>query len=76
VDPKAGLDDENKRKFFILPGHELQPLGRAARSQSLYRLCYPGSDGRMINDELAGRVRKQSWPISTSYSDIHMEMQT
>jgi hypothetical protein len=34
VDPRAGLDDA---------GLELQPLSRPARSQSLYRLRYPGS---------------------------------
>jgi hypothetical protein len=39
VDPKAGLDDMEKRKFLTLPGLELRPLDRPARSQSLYRLC-------------------------------------
>jgi hypothetical protein len=43
VDPTAGLDDVEKRKFLTLPGLELRPLGRRARSQSLYRLSYPGS---------------------------------
>jgi hypothetical protein len=43
VGPKAGLDDVGKRKFLTLPGLELRPLGRPARSQSLYRLRYPGS---------------------------------
>jgi hypothetical protein len=43
VDPKAGLDDVEKRKFLTLPGLELRPLGLPARSQSLYRLRYPGS---------------------------------
>jgi hypothetical protein len=38
VDPRAGLDDVEKRKFLTLPGLELRPLGRPARSQSLYRL--------------------------------------
>jgi hypothetical protein len=42
VDPRAGLDDVEERKFLILPGLELRPLGRPARSQSLYRLRYPG----------------------------------
>jgi hypothetical protein len=42
VNPTAGLDDVEKRKFFTLPGLELQPFGRPARSQSLYRLSYPG----------------------------------
>jgi hypothetical protein len=40
---RAGLDHVEKRKFFILPGLELRPFGRPARSQSLYRLSYPGS---------------------------------
>jgi hypothetical protein len=41
--PRAGLDDVEKRKFLTLPGLELRLLGRSARSQSLYRLRYPGS---------------------------------
>jgi hypothetical protein len=41
VDPTAGLDDVEKKKFFTLPGLELRPLGRSARNQSLYRLQYP-----------------------------------
>jgi hypothetical protein len=43
VDPRAGLDDMENRKFLTLPGLEPQPLSRPARSQSLYRLRYPGS---------------------------------
>jgi hypothetical protein len=43
VDPRAGLEDVEKRKFLTLPGLQLRPLGRPARSQSLYRLSYPGS---------------------------------
>jgi hypothetical protein len=43
VGPRAGLDDVEKRKFLTLPGLELRPLRRPARSQSLYRLRYPGS---------------------------------
>jgi hypothetical protein len=41
--PRAGLDDVEKRTFLILPVLELRPLGRPARSQSLYRLSFPGS---------------------------------
>jgi hypothetical protein len=38
VDSGAGLDDMEKlKKFFTLPGLELRPLGRPARSQTLYR---------------------------------------
>jgi hypothetical protein len=43
VGPRAGLDNVEKRKFLTLPGLELLPLSRPARSQSLYRLRYPGS---------------------------------
>jgi hypothetical protein len=42
LDPIAGLDDVEKKKFLALPGLELQPLGRPARSPSLYRPRYPG----------------------------------
>jgi hypothetical protein len=38
VGPRTGLDDVERRKFLTLPGLELRPLGRPARSQSLYRL--------------------------------------
>jgi hypothetical protein len=30
VDPRAGLDDVEKRKFLTLPGLEFRPLGRPA----------------------------------------------
>jgi hypothetical protein len=40
VGPSAGLDDVEKRKFLTLSGLELRPLGRPARSQSLYRIRY------------------------------------
>jgi hypothetical protein len=30
MDPRASLDDAEKRKFFTLPGLELQPLDRPA----------------------------------------------
>jgi hypothetical protein len=43
VDPRAGLDDMEKRKFLTLPGLELRPHRRPARSQSIYRLRYPSS---------------------------------
>jgi hypothetical protein len=43
VDPRAGLDDVEKRKLLTLPGLELLPLGPPARSKPLYRLRYPSS---------------------------------
>jgi hypothetical protein len=38
VDPRAGLDDVEKKKFFTIPGLEPRLLRRPARSQSLYHL--------------------------------------
>jgi hypothetical protein len=43
VGPRTGLDDMEKRKILALPELEIRPLGRPARSRSLYRLSYPGS---------------------------------
>jgi hypothetical protein len=43
VGPRGDLNDVQKRKFLIVPGLELRPLCRPARSQSLYRLSYPGT---------------------------------
>jgi hypothetical protein len=43
VVPRTSLDDVEKSKFLTLLGVELRHLGRPARSQSLYRLRYPGS---------------------------------
>jgi hypothetical protein len=36
-----------KRKFLTLPGLEFWPVRRPARSQSLYRLRYPGSSASL-----------------------------
>jgi hypothetical protein len=41
--PEPVLDHMEKTKFLTLPGLELRPVCRSARSQSLYRLSYPGS---------------------------------
>jgi hypothetical protein len=40
MDPRAGLEDVEKRKFLTPLGLELRPLGRPAPSQSLYRHRY------------------------------------
>jgi hypothetical protein len=43
VDPRAGLNYLEKRKFMTLSGLELWPFSRPDRRQSLYRLHYRGS---------------------------------
>jgi hypothetical protein len=49
---RAGQDDVEERKFLTLPGPEFPPLGHLARSQSLYRLCYPVSQIQKRNIQL------------------------
>jgi hypothetical protein len=41
--PQSRSGNMEKWKFLPLPGPELRPPGRPARSHSLYRLRYPGS---------------------------------
>jgi hypothetical protein len=48
VDPRAGLEDVEKRKFLARPGLELRPLGRPARSQSLSRLRHRASYSEVV----------------------------
>jgi hypothetical protein len=43
VDPRAGLDGLEKRKFLTLLGLELRPLNHPACCQLLYWLHYPNS---------------------------------
>jgi hypothetical protein len=38
--PQSRTGRFGEEKFLTLPGLELRPLGRPARSQSLYRLRY------------------------------------
>jgi hypothetical protein len=55
VSPRVGLDDMENWKFLLPSELERRPLGRTARSQSLYRLSYPGSSlisSRPINQLL------------------------
>jgi hypothetical protein len=43
VGPRAGLDTEVRGKILSsMPGIEPRSPGRPARSQTLYRLSYPG----------------------------------
>jgi hypothetical protein len=66
VNPKASLDDVEKRKFLIRPGLELRPLGRPACSQSLYRPHYPI---QLINSHSWGGVESILGPLVTSVTE-------
>jgi hypothetical protein len=52
VGPMVGLDEVKNRKFLTIPGLELRLFGRPARSQSLYRLRYPGTNNNILNTDL------------------------
>jgi hypothetical protein len=41
--PQGRFGRRGEEKILTVLGLELRPLGRPARSQSLYRLQYPGS---------------------------------
>jgi hypothetical protein len=64
VSHSVGMDDVEKRKFLTLLRLELQPLGRPACSQSLYRLRYCGSlfDHRYLRKVWNALVRIASVP--------------
>jgi hypothetical protein len=49
VNPRAGLDDLQKRKFLTLAGLQLRPPSRSARSQSLYENKFMAPSYRSIN---------------------------
>jgi hypothetical protein len=59
LDRLGGPQSRSERKFLSLPGLELRSLGRPARSQSLYRLCYPGSHtlGTFLSFTLCPRIK-------------------
>jgi hypothetical protein len=63
VGPRACLEDVEKRRFLTLPGLELRTLGRPARSQSLYRLRYAGSQTHNI------RFNKNSFISSCTFEE-------
>jgi hypothetical protein len=54
---------------LTLPGLELRPLGRPARSQSLYRLRYPGSY-KCATTNTYGQVKEtDSFLVTPSYPE-------
>jgi hypothetical protein len=86
MNPRAGLDDVEKKKCLTLPGLELRPLGRPPRSQTLYRPRFPGSEGFCtivvdIMPEIISVAYHLHWSIAKSsltwssrpYSSLSME---
>jgi hypothetical protein len=73
VDPGAGLDDVEKTKFFTVPGLELRPLGRPARSQSPSRLRYPSSAeglGQLKNPMTSSGIKPATFRFVFAYEYI------
>jgi hypothetical protein len=76
VDPRTGLYDVESRKLFTLPGLELRPLGRPARSQSLYlipaQILPPNIEVKFHGASVARILCKLSmkW-LCVTYSDQH-----
>jgi hypothetical protein len=66
VDPRAGMDDVEKRKFLTLPGLELRSLRRAARSQSLSRLIETGLYATIVFSHSCLCFRSDAFPSDFS----------
>jgi hypothetical protein len=73
VNPRAGVDDVEKRKFLTLPGLEIRPLGRPERGQSLYRLRYSGSEHRVVSRKSSIAARFMLVSCSAYSSSLKME---
>jgi hypothetical protein len=75
VDPRAGLDDLEKRKFLTLLGLELRPLGHPAHSQLLYRLHHPGKIKAVHSFNMSVNFHQTTWrhilDDGTLHSDTH-----
>jgi hypothetical protein len=73
VNPRSGLDDVERRKFLTLPGLELQPLGRPAHSQSLYRLRYPDSLGATVTNQnlIQEEIKRRLNSGNACYHSVH-----
>jgi hypothetical protein len=78
VDPRTGVDYVKKRKFLTLLGLELRPLRRPARSQSLYRLSYPGSLTNVNKGKisLVHSVQKEHGRKERDINDRYMKTRT
>jgi hypothetical protein len=65
VGPRAGLDAVSKRKVLSpQPRFEPRPSNCPARSQSLYRLSYPGSSWKAIDMPVVNLTKNTSLSFS------------
>jgi hypothetical protein len=73
---RTGLDDVEKIKSFTPLVLELRPLSRLARSQSLYRLSYPGLILRYSRLRVNVRIFKCKKPMNPVVStEVEMYIQ-
>jgi hypothetical protein len=74
VGPRAGLNGMEKRKFLTLPGLKLRPLGLPAHRQSLYQLCYPGSQNIIYDDDDDNNVHQLFVDFKKAYDSVRREV--
>jgi hypothetical protein len=70
VGPRAGLDDVERRNWFGLPGLELQTLGHAAHSQSLYRQRYVWNYTTKIGYHSYLPFLRLKWKVKAVHGDL------
>jgi hypothetical protein len=72
VDPRADLDDVEKRKFLRPPVLELGSLCCPVRSQSLYALPYPGSPVYENPHAIAVNIIKNGGPFARRLKNTYI----
>jgi hypothetical protein len=73
VDPRAGVDDVEKRKFLTPPGLELRPLFRPARSSRCADYAIPAPYLRRLlckNGEMGRKLTCRNRPSLSVKSQI------
>jgi hypothetical protein len=71
VDPRAGLDNVEKRKFLTLPEFELRPLSRPAAIPTTLSRLFIGVEensesNRTKGHHEAGSISSGEWSITTT----------
>jgi hypothetical protein len=74
------VGDVEKRKFLTIPGLEIRPLDRPTRSQSLYRLRYPGSSSSSSREKNVwnsdGSIQLHVMNICEEWKEIVVKLST
>jgi hypothetical protein len=74
VEPRAGLDDLERRKFLTIPGLELRNLGGPASSYTDYAIPTPRHDERQIINKYSREESVNKGTDLSQISNIYVEL--